>query len=173
MRQFLERYHEGFELVGDAEEARRLPALDKRPNKLTWQRRYNPLEPQDTGIFTPYGWLEVRSGSGFCAYRNNVPLYRAGPALFLNRAAAQAAAEPHLAQGWGDYQHTGDCLAFTWGSWERPAPVARDVCASDVDDEHRFGVDELKRLCHPWGWPFEGLRRSQGDATGCSAAGAR
>jgi hypothetical protein len=54
-RQFLERYHEGFELVGDAEEARLLAALDKRPNKLTWQRRYNPLEPQDTGIFTPYG----------------------------------------------------------------------------------------------------------------------
>jgi hypothetical protein len=152
MRQFLERFHEGFELVGDAEEARLLAALEKRPNKLRWQRRYNPLEPQDTGIFTPYGWLEVRRGSGFCAHRNDVRLCRAGPALFLTRAAAQAAAELHLAQGWGDYQYAGD---FAWGTRERRPPVARDVRASDVSDDHRFGLEELKRLCHTRGYPFE------------------
>jgi len=167
-RQFLERYHEGFELVGDAEEARLLAALDKRPNKLTWQRRYNPLEPHDTGRFTPFGWLEVRSaGGGFQAYRNDDPLCHATcraqpgrertrwPSLFVTRAAAQAAAELHLALGWGDYAREPDCLSFDWRTWERLPGVARDVRASDISDDHRFGVEELKHLCHPWGYPFE------------------
>jgi hypothetical protein len=40
MKQALESCHAGFELVGDAEEARLLAALNKRPSKLTWRRRY-------------------------------------------------------------------------------------------------------------------------------------
>jgi hypothetical protein len=39
--------------------------------------------------------------------------------------------------------------------WERLPRIARDVCASDVADEHRFGLEELRRICHPWGYPFE------------------
>jgi hypothetical protein len=60
-----ERYHGGFELAGDTEEARLLAALNKRPSKLTWRRRYNKDVPSDTGICTPYGWLEVRGVGGF------------------------------------------------------------------------------------------------------------
>ena len=29
------------------------------------------------------------------------------------------------------------------------------VCASDVEDEYRFGLEELRRICHPWGYPIE------------------
>ena len=78
MKQVQERFHGGFELVGDAEEARLLAALNKCPSKLTWRRRYNRDAPHDTGIFSPFGWLEVCSiGGGFNAFRNDEPLCHA------------------------------------------------------------------------------------------------
>ena len=67
-------YRGGFELVGDAEEARLLAALNRRPSKLTWRPRYNKEVPSDTGICSPYGWLEVRGVGGFKVYRNDEPL---------------------------------------------------------------------------------------------------
>jgi hypothetical protein len=172
MKQVQEQFHGGFELVGDAEEAHLLAGLNKRPNKLTWQRRYNALAPDDTGIFTPFGWLEVRSagGGGFNAYRNDEPLYhttcrtqpggegRRSPSRFVTRTAAQAAAELHLAQGWSNYEREPDCLSFDWETlpmWERLPRIAREVCASDIADEHCFGLDELRRISHPGGYPFE------------------
>ena len=100
MKQVQERFHGGFELVGDAEEARLLAALNKCPSKLPWRRRYNRDAPYDTGIFSPFGWLEVCSiGGGFNAFRNDEPLCHATcrvqpacersrwPSLFVTRAA--------------------------------------------------------------------------------------
>ena len=74
IKQVLEQYHGGFELVSDAEEARLLAALIKYPSKLTWRRRYNKDVPSDTGICSPYGWLEVHGVGGFIVSRNDEPL---------------------------------------------------------------------------------------------------
>ena len=74
MKQALESCHAGFELVGDAEEARLLAALNEHPRKLKWRRRYNKDVPSDTGVCSPYGWLEVRGVGGFNVYRNDEPL---------------------------------------------------------------------------------------------------
>jgi hypothetical protein len=141
-KQFLERSHGGFELVGDAEEARLLAALGKHPSQLKWRRRYNRGAPDETGIFSPFGWLEARSiGGGFNALRNDEPLCHATcrvrpgsssrwPSLFVTRGAAQAAAELHVAQGWGEYEREYDCLTFDWQTrpeWERPPPITPGV----------------------------------------------
>lgn len=171
MKQVQERFHGGFELVGDAEEARLLAALNKCPSKLTWRRRYNRDAPHDTGIFSPFGWLEVCSiGGGFNAFRNDEPLCHATcrvqpacersrwPSLFVTRAAAQAATELNLARGWGDYERERDRLAFEWQTqpkWEGLPQVMPQVCASEVEDEYGFGLEELRRICHPWGYPIE------------------
>src|SRR5262245_56077076 len=40
-KQFLEQYHGGFELVGDAQEPHLLAGLNEHPSKLKWRRRYN------------------------------------------------------------------------------------------------------------------------------------
>jgi hypothetical protein len=166
----LEDCHAGFELVGDAEEARLLAALNKRHSKLKWRRRYNKDVPSDTGLCTPYGWLEVRGGvaGGFNVYRNDEPLCHntcrvqpgcdrsRWPSLFVTRTATEAAAELHMAQGWGDDQRQPDCLGFEWqvqSQW--PKRPQRIVCASDVADEHRHGLEVLRRLCHPWGYPLD------------------
>ena len=113
MKQVQERFHGGFELVGDAEENRLLAALNKCPSKLTWRRRYNRDAPHDTGIFSPFGWVEVCSiGGGFNALRNDEPLRHATcrvqpgsgsrwASLFVTRAAAQAAAELKSCAGLG------------------------------------------------------------------------
>jgi hypothetical protein len=167
IRQVQEKYW-GSELVGDAEEAR---LLREHPIQLKWRRGYNREAPNDIGIFTPRGWLEARSiGGAFSAYRNDEPLCHATcgvepgcgkrrwPSMFFTRAAAQAAAEMNLAKGWGDYERKPDCLAFEWQTrpeWERPPQITREVCASDIEDEYRFDLEELRRLCHPWGYPIE------------------
>lgn len=170
MKQVQERFHGGFELVGDAEENRLLAALNKCPSKLTWRRRYNRDAPHDTGIFSPFGWVEVCSiGGGFNALRNDEPLRHATcrvqpgsgsrwASLFVTRAAAQAAAELNLAQGWGEFECEPDCLPFEWQTqpkWERLPRITPEACASDVEDEYRFGLEELRRRCHPWGYPIE------------------
>jgi len=49
----------------------------EHPSKLTWRRRYNKDVPSDTGICSPYGWLEVRGVGGFNVYRNDEPLFHA------------------------------------------------------------------------------------------------
>ena len=165
-----ERYHGGFELVGDAEEAHLLAALNNRPNKLTWRRRYNKDVPSDTGVCSPYGWLEVHGVGGFIVSRNDEPLCHAScrvrgggedgrwPSLFVTRAAAEAAAELHMAQGWGEYEREPDGLAFEWqvqSKWPKPPRMTRAACASDVADEHHHGLETLRRLCHPWGYPLD------------------
>ena len=165
----LERRHGGFELVGDAGEAHLLAALEKQPSQLIWRRRYNRDAPHDTRKCSPFGWLEVRSAGagGFNVFRNDEPLCHAtcrtqpggqgsrSPSLFVARAAAQAAAELHMAQGWGHAQREPDALAFAWQTqshWaKRPQ---RAVSASEVVDAHRFGLEELRRICHPWGYPL-------------------
>ena len=172
----LEDCHAGFELVGDAEEARPLEALNKRPRKLTWRRRYNKNVPSDTGICSPYGWLEVRGVGEFKVYRNDEPLCHTTcrlqpgcestrwPSLFVTRAAAQAAAELHMAHGWDEYECEPDCLTFEWQTqpkWERLSQITPEASASDVEDEYRFGLEELRRLCHPWGCPLELARIAQ------------
>lgn len=162
IKQVLEQYHGGFELVDDAGEARLLAALNKRPSKLTWRRR-------DTGVCSPYGWLEVRVSGGFNVYRNDEPLCHAScrvggeagrrPSFFATRAAAHAAVELHMAQGWGKYE----CgLAFEWQvqpQWPKRPQGA--VCASDVADAHHFGPHPLRHLCHPWGYPLALARIAQ------------
>jgi hypothetical protein len=167
IKQVLEHCHGGFELVGDAEEARLLAAL---PSKLTWRRRYNKDVPSDTGICSPYGWLEVRGVGGFNVFRNDEPLCHTTcrvqlgsedacwSSFFVTRAAAQAAGESHMAQGWGDDKREPDGLAFEWqtqSKWPKPPRMTRVASASDVEDEHRFGLQKLRRLCHPWGYPLE------------------
>ena len=80
------------------------------------------------------------------------------PSLFVTRAAAQAATELNIAQGWGDYEREPDGLAFEWQTqpkWQGLPQVMPRVCASDVEDERRFGPEELRRICHPWGYPLE------------------
>ena len=172
VNQVLEQCHGGFELVGDAAEAHLLAALNEHPNKVTWRRRYNKDAPHNTGIFTPFGWLEVSSAGvgGFNAFRNDEPLCHATcraqpggegprwPSLFVTYSAAQAAAELHVTQGWGEYERGPNGLAFEWQTqpeWERPPQITPEACASDVEDEYCFGLEELRRLCHPWGYPIE------------------
>ena len=56
-------------------------------------------------------------------------------------------------------QRQPDCLGFEWqvqSQW--PKRPQRIVCASDVADEHRHGLEVLRRLCHPWGYPLEVTR---------------
>jgi len=178
IKQYLEQYHGDFELVGDAEATHLVAALSEHPSKLKWRRRYNKDVPSDTGICSPYGWLEVRGGvgDGFSVYRNDEPLCHVTcrdqpgcersrwPLLFVTRAAAQAAAEVHMAQGWGDYECEPNGLAFEWqveSEWPKPPRSARAVRSSDVADEHHFGPHTLRHLCHPWGYPLELTRIAQ------------
>ena len=162
-------------MVGDAEEARLLAALNEHPSKLSWRWRCNKDVPSDTGICSPYGWLEVRGVGGFNVYRNDEPLCHSTcrvqpggehgrwPSLFVTRAAAQAAAELHMAQGWGEYEREPDSLAFAWQTRSQwPKRPQRVVCASDVADAHRFGPHTLRDLGHLWGYPLELTRIAQG-----------
>src|SRR5262249_35361184 len=51
-----------------------------------------------------------------------------------------------------------NALAFEWqtrAEWDRPPQITPEACASDVEDEYRFGLEELRRICHPWGYPIE------------------
>jgi hypothetical protein len=150
-----------------------MAALNKYPNKLAWRRRRTCERgrPCGTEILTPFGLAEVWDIGGFAVLRNDAPLYhstcRTGrfggdnarrASIFLSHAAAQAAAELHLALGWGDYARKPDCLAFDWDDdnlvcLDGPPRIRRTVRAADVDDEQTWGWEERER-CRPWGYPF-------------------
>ena len=182
----LERKHGGFELVGEAEEARLMAAVNKCPNKLAWRRRRTCERgrPCGTEVLTPFGLVEVWDIGGFAVLRNDGPLYhstcRTGrfggdnarrASIFLSNAAAQAAAELHLALGWGDYAREPDCLAFDWDDdnlvcLDGPPPrreptLTRPPHAAAVDDDHVFKGWELLDRSEPWGYLFWQARTEQ------------
>jgi hypothetical protein len=109
--------------------------------------------------------VEVWDVGEFAVLRNDEPLYHANcrATRFLTSAAAQAAAELHLALGWSGYERPPDCLPFNWGPpvhsdtpliRERTPRITRDLSAATVDDEHTWSWEELESLCQPWGYPF-------------------
>jgi hypothetical protein len=177
-RQYLERTHAGFELVGEAEEARLLAALNRYPSKLTWPRRhiFKRGRPPGAQISSPCGLIEVWADIGFAVLRNDAFLYhdscrtkRGGgsarrPSEFLSLAAAQAAAELHLALGWGEYARAPGCMPFEWdndnvvsldGRTPRREPIlTRLAHPAAVDDNHIFRCCELRECSEPWGYPF-------------------
>ena len=67
-KQSLEIAHGGFELVGEAEEARLLAALNRYPNRLTWRRRctYKSGRPCVAEISGPFGLGGVFGHRGLC-----------------------------------------------------------------------------------------------------------
>jgi hypothetical protein len=165
----LERKHAGFELVGEAEEARLMAARNKYPNKLAWRRRRRTCvrgRPCGTEVLTPFGLVEVWDIGGFAVLRNDAPLYHSTcrtdrfggdnarrASIFLSDAAAQAAAELHLALGWGDYTREPDCMPFDWDDDNLVCldGPPRAVRASDVDDEQTWGWEEQRNgraLCY-------------------------
>lgn len=91
----------------------------------------------------------MRGIGGFNVYRNDEPpchtTCRGGedgrwPSFFVTRAAAQAAAEVHMAQGWVEYEREPDGLAFEWqtqSKWPKPPRVTRAVCTSARDAASR------------------------------------
>ena len=186
-KQSLEIAHGGFELVGEAEEARLLAALNRYPNRLTWRRRctYKSGRPCVAEISGPFGLVEVWDTAGYVVLRNDAPLYHAtcrtgrlgGGAsarlgsTFLSHAAAQAAAELHLPLGWGDYARQPDCMPFNWdddnvlcldGRTPRREPtLTRPAHPAAVDDDHIFDWWELMERSEPWGYPFCLARKEQ------------
>jgi hypothetical protein len=69
-----------------------------------------------------------------------------------------------MAQGLGEYDREPNILAFEWqveSQWPKAPWAARAVPSSDVSDEHHFGPQTLRRICHPWGYRLELTRIAQ------------
>lgn len=155
-QEYLEQVHAS-ELMGVAEEAHLLAG--KYPAKITWQRRRRMGRHGRRVLLSPFGFIEVQCDVGFVVSRNDAPLRhstcRPGrPSIFRSAAAAMAAAERHLALGWGSYGREPDCLGFDWDDSPRRPRITSAPQPASVDDELIYDWGTLLDRCEPWGYPF-------------------